>query len=79
MRYSEFWALADEVFGASYARTLASTQTLSELGSRTVDEALADGVDPRTVWHVLCDAMGIAPEDRWGADPRRQAPPRGGA
>ena len=75
MRNREFWQLVDEVFGASYGRTLAADQVLSALGERTVDEAIEDGIEPRVVWHALCDAMDVPDARRWGTDVNRQAPP----
>ncbi|PJI94381.1 DUF3046 domain-containing protein [Luteimicrobium subarcticum] len=76
MRYSEFWSLVDDVYGEGYGRTLVGTQVLTELGSRTAQAALDAGVEPRTVWHALCDAMDVPDSARWGSDRYRQAPPR---
>lgn len=42
----------------------------------TAAQAIEDGVDPRIVWHVLCDALDVPDEQRWGKDKHRQAPPR---
>jgi hypothetical protein len=47
-----------------------------ELGNRTAQQALDDGEEPRTVWHALCDALGVPDAARWGTDPHRAAPPR---
>ena len=77
MRNREFWQLVDEVFGARYGRTLAADQVLGALGDRTAAQAVDAGVEPRTVWHALCDAMDVPEEQRWGDDVRRPAPPRG--
>lgn len=71
MRYSEFWALVDEVFGAEYGRTLVETQTLTPLGSRTAAQALDDGTDVRAVWLALCDAMDVPEARRWAPDEPR--------
>jgi len=76
MRNREFWQLVDEVFGERYGRTLAADQVLGELANRTAAQAIEDGVEPRTVWHVLCDAMDVSEQQRWGLDARRPAPPR---
>ena len=77
MRNREFWQLVDEVFGERYGRTLAADPVLGALDDRTAVQALEDGIEPRTVWHVLCDAMDVPEQQRWGADARRPAPPRG--
>ena len=56
MRLTEFWRRMETAFGAAYARSFASDQVIPELGSRTVDAALADGEDPKQVWRAVCDA-----------------------
>jgi hypothetical protein len=73
MREREFWQLLEEVFGRSYGRALSHDQGLTELGGRSVVEALDDGVEPRVVWNVLCDQMEIPDSKRWGKD--HNAPP----
>lgn len=73
MRHSDFWLLMDEVFGAGYARTLASDQVLGALADRTAVQALADGLEPRTVWRAMCDAMEIPEQRRWGSDQPRSS------
>jgi hypothetical protein len=75
VRDREFWQLVDEVFGPAYGRTVAGDQVLGELGDRTALVALEAGVEPRVVWHALCDALDVPEPARWGADDRRQAPP----
>ena len=75
VRYREFWDLVDEVFGRAYGRTLASDQVLSVLADRTAEQAIEAGIEPRTVWHALCDAMDVPDRHRWGSDEHRQAPP----
>ncbi|MEJ5945111.1 DUF3046 domain-containing protein [Pseudokineococcus basanitobsidens] len=69
MRLSEFWRLMDEEFGAGYARSVASSQVVGALGSRTPDEALEGGVPPREVWAAVCEVMDVPPERRLGRDP----------
>ena len=76
MRHREFWQLVDEVFGPGVGRALAREQVLAALGDRTPVEALDAGVQPRDVWHALCDAMDVPDADRWGRDKDRKAPPR---
>ncbi len=76
MRLSQFWALADDVFGAAYARTLAKDLVMADVGDRTAAQALEAGVPPRDVWHALCDAMDVPHERRDGGDRERLIPPR---
>lgn len=75
MRYREFSDLVDEVFGEALGRAYVREQVLSALGDRTAAEALEDGVEPRVVWHALCDALDVPEARRWGQDQHRQAPP----
>ncbi|MEV0893342.1 MULTISPECIES: DUF3046 domain-containing protein [unclassified Promicromonospora] len=75
MRERDFWQLVDEVFGPAYGRALAREQVLPALDGRTPAVALADGDEPRDVWHALCDALDVPDADRWGTDKYRQAPP----
>ena len=76
MRYREFWELVDEVLGRAHGRVLVRDLRLGGLGDRTGAQALDDGVEPREVWHALCDELDVPEERRWGADRRRPAPPR---
>ncbi|MEN0127855.1 MAG: DUF3046 domain-containing protein [Brevundimonas sp.] len=76
MRLREFWQLVDEVLGSAHGRELARSMVLGSLDQRTAVVALDDGVDPRTVWHAMCDELEIPDAQRWGSDARRPAPPR---
>ncbi len=49
----------DARFGAAYSRSIASDQVLPQLSGRTVDEALAAGIDTKTVWRAVCDAFDV--------------------
>lgn len=73
MREREFWQLLEEIFGRSYGRSLSRDQRMPGLDGRTVVEALADGIEPRVVWNVLCDQMDVPDSRRWGKD--HNAPP----
>ena len=59
MRLTEFWARMREQFGDVYAESLAKDYVLSNLGGRTVNEALADGVDAKVVWRAVCDTFNV--------------------
>ena len=59
----EFWQLLEEVLD----------QVLDRLGGMTAVDALDAGEEPRVVWSVLCDQMGIPDSRRWGKD--HNAPP----
>lgn len=76
MRYREFWELVDDVLGSAQGRALVRELVIGDLDNRTAQAALDDGEEPRTVWHALCDALGIPDAARWGTDLHRAAPPR---
>jgi hypothetical protein len=50
-------------FGDVYAESVAKDHVLAVLGSRTVNQALADGIDAKIVWRAVCEAFNI-PESR---------------
>ena len=51
----------------------ARDQQLTVLENMSVVQALEAGVEPRTVWNVLCDQMDVPDSKRWGKD--HNAPP----
>lgn len=59
MRLTEFWRRMDEHFGAVYARSFAHDHVMSELGGRTVDQALEAGWEAKDVWRVVCQVMAV--------------------
>lgn len=46
-------------FGDAYADSLAKDYVIEGLGSRTVNQALADGVGAKEVWRAVCDAFDL--------------------
>lgn len=70
MRRSQFWQLMDDEFGAAYARHLAGNLALRELGSRTPEQALRDGLELRSIWLAVCEAQDVPVERRLGKDPK---------
>ena len=68
MRSSDFWNLVDGEFGRAHGRALTRELVLIDLGNRTAEQALADGVPNRAVWLALCDAMDVPTDRRWGPD-----------
>jgi Protein of unknown function (DUF3046) len=59
VRLTEFWARMREQFGEGYAESVAKDYALGPLGSRTVNQALADGVDAKTVWRAVCEVFAV--------------------
>jgi hypothetical protein len=63
VRLTEFWERMREQFGDAYAESLAKDYVLSNLGERTVNKALADGVDAKVVWRAVAETFNV-PESR---------------
>jgi Protein of unknown function (DUF3046) len=63
VRLTEFWDRMNVQFGETYAQSVAKDQVLAELGDRTVNQALADGEDAKTVWRAVCEAFDVP--ERW--------------
>jgi Protein of unknown function (DUF3046) len=64
VRQTEFWERMREQFGEAYAASVAQDYVIGSLGSRTVNQALADGEDAKIVWRAVCDAFHIAERQR---------------
>ena len=54
----------DHHLGNGYAGVWAREQTLRELGSRTVEQALADGVPPKAVWRAVWAVLELPARER---------------
>ena len=59
MRLTEFWDLMRAQFGEVYAQSVAKDFVFDQLGGRTVESALADGLDPKVVWRAVCDTFKV--------------------
>ncbi|MBL1067141.1 DUF3046 domain-containing protein [Streptomyces sp. 7-21] len=59
MRLTDFWGRMSEHFGSSYADSFARDHVMSELGGRTVYEALEAGWDAKDVWRAVCQAVDV--------------------
>lgn len=64
MRETEFWQRMEAQLGEAYSRVWASQHSLSELGGRTVDEAMADGIDCKTIWRAVWQALELPARER---------------
>jgi hypothetical protein len=64
MRHTEFWDRMQAALGPSYARVWASQQVLTDLGGRTVEEALDAGEPPKQVWRVVADSLSLPESQR---------------
>ncbi len=64
MRLTEFWRRMDVTFGPTYSRSYARDQSLAALGSRTVEQALADGDEAKSVWRAVVASATVPPHER---------------
>lgn len=59
MRETELWRRLGEVLPAGYVRVWAEQVVLTSLG-RTVSQALADGVDCKTIWRAAHEQLELS-------------------
>jgi hypothetical protein len=59
VRLTEFWNRMNAQFGEVYAQSVAKDFVFDNLGGRTVERALADGVGAKTVWRAVCDTFKV--------------------
>lgn len=64
MRHTELWARLDAALGPAAAKTWAEYQAITELGSRTVVEALAEGIPPKRVWGAVWAVLELPAKDK---------------
>ncbi|MDX3756913.1 DUF3046 domain-containing protein [Streptomyces mirabilis] len=64
MRLTVFWQRMADHFGEAYADTFARDHVMTELGGRTVNEALNAGWEAKDVWRVVCATMNVPYENR---------------
>ena len=53
MRLTDFWQRLEQAFGTTYVRSFAADHAFSDLGGRTIDESIAQGVDTATIWRAV--------------------------
>jgi hypothetical protein len=59
VRLTAFWERMNAQFGAGYAGSVAKDFVIAGLGSRTVNQALADGEDIKVIWRAVCEAFHL--------------------
>ncbi|SNU00642.1 Protein of unknown function [Ruaniaceae bacterium KH17] len=62
MKHSELTEALQTVFGRDVGPSLAQDLVLVELGSRTVADAVGQGVPPQLAWAALAREMGVSEE-----------------
>ncbi|MFF8827704.1 DUF3046 domain-containing protein [Streptomyces sp. NPDC015131] len=64
MRLTIFWERMAGHFGEAYAESFARDHVMSELGGRTVYQALDAGWEAKDVWHAVCAAVDVPADKR---------------
>ncbi len=64
MRLTDFWARMERHLGPTYARTWARDQSITQLGHRTVVEALDAGEETKTVWRAVAAYLELPNSER---------------
>ncbi len=64
MKETELWARLQRHLGAGYYRVWAVEQNLSDLGGRTVTQALAAGVPSKDIWRAAWAALELPAGER---------------
>jgi hypothetical protein len=59
VRLTAFWERMNQQFGEAYAESVAKDYIMSELGGRTIDQALADGESAKRVWQAVCATFDV--------------------
>ena len=54
----------EDALGDAYARTWAREHVIANLGSRTVEQALADGYDAKVVWREVWRTLELSARER---------------
>lgn len=49
----------NEQFGSGYAQSVAQDYVFANLGGRTIERALSDGEDAKTIWRAVCDTFDV--------------------
>ena len=64
MRLTDFWERMRAELGETYAESYARDVVISQLGGRTVQQALDAGEETKTVWRAVCEALELPPSRR---------------
>ena len=64
MKETELWQRLQDQLGVGYYRVWAAEYSLADLQHRTVSQAVADGVAPKTIWRAVWAALDLPARDR---------------
>ncbi|CAN5244494.1 MAG: DUF3046 domain-containing protein [Nocardioides sp.] len=64
MRVTEFWSRMEAALGPAYCHVWADLFVISDLGGRTVTQALDSGEQPKQVWRAVWAVLELPPSER---------------
>jgi hypothetical protein len=64
MRLTELWRRMELALGPTYAHSWASDHVLAALGGRTVEQAIAAGIETVTIWRAVHAELGLPARER---------------
>jgi hypothetical protein len=56
VKLTDLWNRLDETFGPVYAASVARDQVFTQLGGRSINEALAAHIEVHTIWRAVVAA-----------------------
>lgn len=59
VRLTDFWERMTAHFGPAYVSSVAQDHVMSALDGRTVEQAIADGVDTKEIWRAVCETFDV--------------------
>lgn len=64
MRLTDFWERMELALGPAYAKSWAKDVALSDLGGRTVEQAIAAGLETKAIWRAVHAQLGLPAKER---------------
>jgi Protein of unknown function (DUF3046) len=56
VKLTDLWSRLEQTFGPAYAASVANDQVLTQLGGRTINQALAEHAEVHDVWRAVVAA-----------------------
>ncbi len=64
MREAELWTRLGALLGDDYSKAWAEMTAITGLESKTVLEALREGIPPKKIWRHVCDFLEVNENQR---------------
>ena len=64
MKETELWQRLRTPVGEGYYRVWAAEFSLADLGGRTVNQAIADGLPSKIIWHAVWQGLELQARER---------------